>query len=136
MTMSDPVGDMLNRISMAVVAGHSATSVPNSKLKTAIAHILHEEGYIEAFNVVQDGEAHSTLELSIRYTGKRRQRRPIITGIKRVSRPGRRVYSAKSKIPRVLSGLGIAIMSTPKGVMTGRRARRLGVGGEVLCHVW
>ena len=136
MTMSDPVGDMLNRISMAVVAGHSSTSVPNSKLKTAIAHILHEEGYIEAFNVVQDGEAHSTLELSIRYTGKRRQRRPIITGIKRVSRPGRRVYSAKSKIPRVLSGLGIAIMSTPKGVMTGRRARRLGVGGEVLCHVW
>ena len=136
MSMSDPVGDMLNRIRMAVVAGNSSASVPNSKLKIAIARILHEEGYIGAFNVVQDGDVHSTLELSIRYIGERRKRRSIINGIKRVSRPGRRVYSAKRKIPRVLSGLGIAIISTPKGVMTGRRARRLGVGGEVLCHVW
>ena len=134
--MSDPVGDMLNRIRTAVVAGHVSTSVPNSKLKTEIARILQEEGYLEAFDVVQDGDAHSTLELSIRYVGERRKRRPIITGIKRVSRPGRRVYAPKRKIPRVLSGMGITIMSTPKGVMTGRRARRLGVGGEVLCHVW
>ena len=136
MSMSDPVGDMLNRIRTAVVAGHVSTSVPNSKLKTEIARILQEEGYLEAFDVVQDGDAHSTLELSIRYVGERRKRRPVITGIKRVSRPGRRVYTARRKIPRVLSGLGVAIISTPKGVMTGRRARRLGVGGEVLCHVW
>ncbi len=136
MSMSDPVGDMLNRIRTAVVAGHSSASVPNSKLKTAIARILQEEGYIDGLDVLQDGEVHSTLELSIRYVGERRKRRPIITGIKRVSRPGRRVYAAKRKIPRVLSGMGITIMSTPKGVMTGRRARRLGVGGEVLCHVW
>jgi len=136
MSMSDPVGDMLNRIRTAVMAGYSSASVPNSKLKTEIARILQEEGYIEVFDVVQDGGPHSTLELSIRYTGERLERRPIITGIKRVSRPGRRVYVAKRKIPRVLSGLGITIMSTPKGVMTGRRARRLGVGGEVLCHVW
>ncbi len=136
MSMSDPVGDMLNRIRTAVVAGQSSASVPNSKLKTAIARILQEEGYIDGLDVLQDGEVHSTLELSIRYVGERRKRRPIITGIKRVSRPGRRVYAAKRKIPRVLSGMGITIMSTPKGVMTGRRARRLGVGGEVLCHVW
>ena len=133
--MSDPVGDMLNRIRNAVTARHLSTSVPNSKLKTAIARILQEEGYIASFDV-DDGGAYSTLELSIRYVGERRKRRPIISGIKRVSRPGRRVYAARRKIPRVLSGLGIAIMSTPKGVMTGRRARRLGVGGEVLCHVW
>ena len=134
--MSDPVGDMLNRIRTAVMAGHLSVSAPNSKLKTEIARILQEEGYIDAFDVVQDGGVQSTLELSITYTGERRKRRPNITGIKRVSRPGRRVYVARRKIPRVLSGLGIAIMSTPKGVMTGRRARRLGVGGEVLCHVW
>lgn len=136
MTMSDPVGDMLNRIRTAVVAGHSSAQVPNSKLKVAIARILQAEGYIDAFDVLQDGEVHSTLELSIRYTGERRKRRSIINGIKRVSKPGRRVYAAKYKVPWVLSGLGIAIMSTPKGVMTGRQARRLGVGGEVLCHVW
>ena len=136
MSMSDPVGDMLNRIQTAVMAGHLSASVPSSKLKTAIARILHDEGYIESFDVVEDGGVHSTLELSIRYVGERRKRRPIISGIKRVSRPGRRVYAARRKIPRVLSGLGIAIMSTPKGVMTGRRARGLGVGGEVLCHVW
>ena len=136
MSMSDPVGDMLNRISTAVAAGHLSTSVPSSKLKTAIARILQEEGYIDAFDVIQGDESCSTLQLNIRYIGERRKRRPIITGIKRVSRPGRRVYTPKRKIPRVLSGLGIAIVSTPKGVMTGRRARRLGVGGEVLCHVW
>ena len=136
MSMSDPVGDMLNRISTAVTAGLSSTSVPNSKLKIEIARIMQEEGYIEGFDLIEAGEAYSTLELSIRYVGERRKRRPVITGIKRVSRPGRRVYAPKRKIPRVLSGLGIAIMSTPKGVMTGRRARRLGVGGEVLCRVW
>jgi small subunit ribosomal protein S8 len=136
MSMSDPVGDMLNRIRTAVIAGHLSASVPNSKSKTAIARILQDEGYIESFDVVEDGGAHSTLELSIRYVGERRKRRPIISGIKRVSKPGRRVYAARRKTPRVLSGLGISIMSTSKGVMTGRRARRLGVGGEVLCHVW
>ena len=136
MSMSDPVGDMLNRISTAVTAGLSSTSVPNSKLKTAIARILQEEGYIKAFEVIQTEESYSTLELSMHYVSERRKLRPIISGIKRVSRPGRRVYTPVRKIPRVLSGLGIAIMSTPKGVMTGSRARRLGVGGEVLCHVW
>ena len=127
---------MLNRIRTALVAGHISTTVPNSKVKVSIARILQDEGYIDGFDIVNKGSVHSSIELSIRYVGQRLERRPVIRGIKRVSKPGQRVYTGRSRIPRVLSGIGIAIMSTPKGVMTGRRARRLGVGGEVLCHIW
>ena len=127
---------MLNRIRTALVAGHISTTVPNSKVKVSIARILQDEGYIDGFDIVNKGSVHSSIELSIRYVGQRLERRPVIRGIKRVSKPGQRVYTGRRRIPRVLSGIGIAIMSTPKGVMTGRRARRLGVGGEVLCHIW
>ena len=106
-------------------------------MKAAIAKILKEEGYIAGFEVV-DGErpGHKILRIRLKYLGERRDRRPVITNLERVSRPGRRVYTGKQEIPWVLSGMGIAILSTPKGVMTGQRARQLGVGGEILCKVW
>jgi small subunit ribosomal protein S8 len=111
--------------------------MPSSKLKVEIARILKEEGYIEGFEVV-DGErpGQKTLRVRIKYVGERRQRTPVITGLERVSRPGRRIYTKKQDIPWVLSGIGIAILSTPKGIMTGQKARALGVGGEILCKVW
>ncbi len=136
MTISDPIGDMLNRVRTALVAERISATVPNSKIKVSIARILQDEGYINGFDIVNEGSVHSSIELSIRYVGQRLERRPVIRGIKRVSKPGQRVYAGRRGIPRVLSGIGIAIMSTPKGVMTGRRARKLGVGGEVLCHIW
>jgi small subunit ribosomal protein S8 len=137
MTVSDPIADMLTRIRNAVIAGHTTVALPNSKLKTSIAKILKEEGYISGYEVV-DGQTpvHKILRIRLKYVGERRQRRPVITGVERISRPGRRVYSGKKDIPWVLSGMGISIISTPKGVMTGQRARQLGVGGEVLCQVW
>ncbi|MGC8857403.1 MAG: 30S ribosomal protein S8, partial [Anaerolineae bacterium] len=102
-----------------------------------IAKILKEEGFLESFEVV-DGErpTQKILRLKIKYVGERRQRRPVISGLERVSKPGRRIYAKKNEIPWVLSGIGVAILSTPKGVMTGARARQLGVGGEILCKVW
>jgi small subunit ribosomal protein S8 len=111
--------------------------MPNSKLKMAIAKILKEEGFLAGFEVV-DGkvEGQKVLRVRLKYVGERRERQPVITGLQRVSRPGRRVYTGKKEIPFVLSGMGVAIVSTPKGVMTGQRARQLGVGGEVLCKVW
>jgi len=111
--------------------------LPSSKLKVAIAKILKEEGYIGGYEVV-DGKivGQKMLRLRLKYVGERRERRPVITGLERVSRPGRRIYTGKQEIPWVLSGMGVAIISTPKGVMTGQRARQLGVGGEVLCKVW
>ncbi len=138
MTVSDPIADMLTRIRNAVMVGHSTVALPNSKLKTAIAKILKEEGYISNYEVVDDSNnpAHKVLRIRLKYVGERRNRQPVITGLERVSRPGRRVYTGKRKIPWVLSGMGIAILSTPKGVMTGQRARQLGVGGEVICKVW
>lgn len=137
MTVSDPIADMLTRIRNGMIAEKSMVAMPNSKLKAAVAAIMKEEGFIEGFEVV-DGEtpAHKVLRIELKYVGERRTRRPVITGIERVSRPGRRVYTKKTDIPWVLSGLGIAILSTPKGVMTGQRARQIGVGGEVLCKVW
>ena len=137
MSVNDPIADMLTRIRNGLMAGHSLVAMPNSKIKVEIARILKEEGYIEGFEVV-DGEAPSQkiLRLKLKYVGERRQRQPVITGLQRVSRPGRRVYTHKRDIPWVLSGMGIAILSTPKGVMTGQRARQLGVGGEILCKVW
>jgi small subunit ribosomal protein S8 len=137
MSVSDPISDMLTRIRNAVLVGHSTVAMPSSNMKSAIAKILKEEGYITGYEVV-DGErpGHKVLRIRLKYIGERRERRPVITELERISRPGRRVYTGKQDIPWVLSGMGIAIISTPKGVMTGQRARQLGVGGELLCKVW
>jgi len=137
MTVMDPIADMLTRIRNAVMAGHSTVALPSSKLKLEIAKILKEEGFLEGFEVAEtENSAQKVLRLKIKYVGERRERRPVISGIVRVSKPGRRVYTKKQDIPWVLSGIGVAILSTPKGVMTGARARQLGVGGEILCKVW
>lgn len=141
---SDPIADLLTRIRNAHMAGHNTVSLPSSKMKLSIAQILKQEGFIDDFSVQTDGAegavpghaSHPTLRLALKYVGTRRERRPVISGIERVSSPGRRIYARKQDIPWVLSGMGIAILSTPKGVMTGARARQLGVGGEVLCKVW
>jgi small subunit ribosomal protein S8 len=137
MSFSDPIADMLTRIRNGVMAGHSQVAMPSSKIKVEIAKILNEEGFIENFEVA-DGERANfkVLRLKIKYVGERRGRRSVITGLERVSKPGRRIYTKRQNIPWVLSGIGVAILSTPKGVMTGQRARQLGVGGEILCKVW
>ena len=137
MTVTDPVADMLTRIRNAVMVRHDSVNVPASRMKIAVAKILKEEGFIAGHEVV-DGESptHKVLRMRLRYVGERRNRRPVITGLERVSSPGRRVYTGKRDIPWVLSGMGVAILTTPKGVMTGQRARQLGVGGEILCKVW
>jgi small subunit ribosomal protein S8 len=137
MSVNDPIADMLTRIRNAVMAGHAQVAMPNSKLKVEIARILQDEGFLEAFEVA-DGETapQKMLRLKIKYIGERRERRAVISGLERVSSPGRRIYTKRSTIPWVLSGIGVAILSTPKGVMTGARARQLGVGGEILCKVW
>src|SRR5512143_640366 len=137
MSVSDPIGDMLTRVRNASMIGHSVVVMPSSRLKVSIANILKEEGYIQDYEVTQEeGRAHATLRMWLKYVGDRRHRVSAISGIQRVSKPGCRVYTSKSEVPRVLSGMGIAILSTPKGVITGQQARRLGVGGEVLCQVW
>ncbi|MDW8326886.1 MAG: 30S ribosomal protein S8 [Anaerolineales bacterium] len=134
---SDPIADMLTRIRNALMAGHATVSMPSSKLKLAIARILKEEGFIEDYQVLTtEGKVQPSLRLVLKYVGQRREKRPVITGLERVSKPGRRIYTRKNEIPWVLSGMGIAILSTPRGVMTGAKARKLGVGGEVLCKVW
>jgi small subunit ribosomal protein S8 len=133
----DPIADMLTRIRNAVMAGHSTVALPSSKLKLEIAKILKDEGFLEGFEVAEtENSVQKVLRLKIKYVGERRERRPVISGIERVSKPGRRIYTKKQDIPWVLSGIGVAILSTPKGVMTGARARQLGVGGEILCKVW
>lgn len=137
MYVNDPIADMLTRLRNAIMAGHSSVAIPTSNIKVAIAKILKEEGYVSGFDVVE-GElaAQKVLRIRLKYVGERRERRSVITGLERISRPGRRVYAGKREIPWVLSGMGVAILSTPKGVMTGQRARQLGVGGEVICKVW
>lgn len=137
MSVNDPIADMLTRVRNAVMAGQSQIAMPSSKIKAEIAKILKDEGFLEGFEVV-DGEKASfkVLRLKIKYIGERRERKPVLSGIERISTPGRRIYTNKKEIPWVLSGLGVAIISTPKGVMTGARARQLGVGGEILCKVW
>jgi small subunit ribosomal protein S8 len=128
---------MLTRIRNAAMAGHPAIAMPSSKLKLSIARILQDEGFLEGLDEVPaEGKPGQVLRMRLKYVGERRERRPVLSGLKRVSRPGRRVYVGKAEIPWVRSGLGVAILSTPKGVMTGSRARQLGVGGEVLCQVW
>ena len=132
--VNDPIADMLTRIRNGLMVGHASVAVPFSGLKVEMARILKEEGYIEDYSVGEGPKASITVQL--KYFGKRRVRRPVISGIQRVSSPGRRVYAGKREIPWVLSGMGIAIMSTPKGLMTGAQARREGVGGEVVAYVW
>ncbi|MGH2605846.1 MAG: 30S ribosomal protein S8 [Anaerolineales bacterium] len=137
MSVTDPIGDMLTRIRNAIMAGHAAVSLPSSKIKVAIARILQEEGFLESFEeAAAEERPGQVLRLKLKYVGERRARRAVINGLQRVSRPGRRIYRARREIPWVRSGMGVAILSTPKGVMTGTRARQLGVGGEVLCQVW
>ncbi len=137
MSVNDPIADMLTRIRNAVLSGHAQVAMPSSNIKVEIAKILKEEGFLDGYEVV-DGEKPTakTLRLKIKYIGERRERKPVIAGLERVSKPGRRIYTRKQDIPWVLSGLGVAILSTPKGVMTGVRARQLNVGGEILCKVW
>jgi small subunit ribosomal protein S8 len=135
--VTDPIADMLTRMRNATMVGHATTSVPYSKMKGAIAQILKDEGFIEDFDVAEEpGSVSKMIRVKLKYVGVRREKRAVMTGMDRVSRPGRRVYVSKSDIPWVLSGMGVAILSTPKGVMTGQRARALGVGGELLCQVW
>ena len=135
MTMTDPIADMLTRVRNAIMVGHRYAVVPGSKMKLAIAKILRDEGFIENYNVTKD-RPQPMIRIWLKYAGDKKDRRSVITGLKRVSKPGRRVYAGKKEIPWVLSGMGIAVLSTSRGIMTGKKARRLGVGGEVLCHIW
>ena len=130
MSMSDPIADLLTRIRNAQMVGKSTVVVPSSKVKVAIAQVLKDEGYIDGFQVKADGRK-SELEITLKYYAGR----PVIERIERVSRPGLRVYKGCEKLPQVMNGLGVAIVTTPKGVMTDRKARAAGVGGEVLCYV-
>lgn len=132
--LSDPIADMFTRIRNGLMVGKESVDMPATNLKKAIADILKREGYIEDFGVEEGPKP--TLSVTLKYYGRRRQRRAVISGIERISKPGRRVYVPKSEIPYVRSGMGIAILSTPKGLMTGQQARREGIGGEVLGYVW
>ena len=135
MTMTDPIADMLTRVRNSIMVSHSYVVVPGSKMKLAIAKILRDEGFIENYNVTKD-RPQPMIRIWLKYAGDKKDRRSVITGLKRVSKPGRRVYAGKKDIPWVLSGMGIAVLSTSRGSMTGKKARRLGIGGEVLCHIW
>ncbi len=132
---SDPIADMLTRIRNALMVGNPTCEIPTSKIKVEIARILKEEGYIEDFSV-GDEKPFSSITIQLKYHGARRERKPVITHIQRVSKPGRRVYRGRTDMPRVMSGIGIAIVTTPMGVMTAQQARRQRIGGEVLCYVW
>ena len=135
MSMSDPIADMLTRMRNGIVRKHSSVSMPASKSKKAIAEVLKEQGYIEGFEELENSP-QNVLRVDLKYVGDRRSQKSVITALERVSRPGRRVYVDKKSIPWVLNGMGIAVVTTSQGVMTGQQARRLGVGGEVLCKVW
>jgi small subunit ribosomal protein S8 len=132
---NDPIGDMLTRIRNALMARKRNTVVPRSSIKIEIARILKDEGYIEDYSVGEESPI-PMITITLKYYGSRRERRSVITAIQRVSKPGRRVYRKRSELPIVLSGTGIAIITTPRGVMTAQKARQEGVGGEVLCYVW
>ena len=132
--MTDPVADMLTRVRNANIAMHDDVRMPSSKLKEALAAVLQKEGYIDGFTVADDpSRPGRVLTITMKYTAERKR---TISGIRRVSKPGLRIYRKADKIPRVLGGLGVAVLSTSKGLMTDREARRAGVGGEVLCYVW
>ena len=131
--MSDPIADMLTRIRNANTAKHDTVDIPASKMKVAIADILYNEGYIAKYEIVEDG-AFSTIRVTLKYGADKNEK--VISGLKRISKPGLRVYASKEELPKVLGGLGIAIISTNKGVITDKEARAQGVGGEVLAFVW
>jgi small subunit ribosomal protein S8 len=133
MNISDPIADMLTRIRNATMARHSQVAMPSSKMREEIAKILKEEGFIQDYEILP-GKFPSLL-IHLKYTRERRAR-PVITGLNRISKPGRRTYVGHQDIPRVRSGLGISILSTSKGLMTGEQARRQGIGGEIICYVW
>lgn len=132
MTVTDPIADMLTRIRNAVMVRHDSVLIPSSRMKLAIAKILKEEGFINDYEVVK-GKTHKVIKIHLKYDDKNQT---VLSGLDRVSKPGLRVYAGRGEIPRVYGGLGIAIISTSKGVMTGQQAWRQGIGGEVLCHVW
>jgi small subunit ribosomal protein S8 len=135
MTMSDPVADMLTRVRNANSARHNSVTLPVSKMKVAIASVLKDEGFISGYAVTgEPDKPQQDIKLNLVYQGTKKT--PIINGLRRISKPGLRVYVQSREIPRVLGGLGIAILSTPKGVMTGQEARRQQTGGEVICYVW
>ena len=133
MTHSDPIADMLTRIRNANTAKHDTVDVPSSKMKLAIANILLDEGYIKKYDVIEEG-GFKTIHITLKYGADKNEK--IISGIKRISKPGLRVYAGKEDMPKVLGGLGVAIVSTNQGVITDKKARELGVGGEVLAFVW
>ena len=133
MTMTDPVADMLTRLRNANTAMLDDVRIPSSKLKKALAELLREEGYINEFHEEETDKPYKTLVVELKYSPDRER---VISGLKRVSKPGLRVYSKSSEVPRVLGGLGIAVLSTSQGLMTDREARKRRVGGEILCHVW
>ena len=132
MTMTDPVADMLTRIRNANTARHESVDIPASKMKKSIAEILLEEGYIKSFDVVENRQ-QPTIHIEMKY-GQGKER--VITGIKKISKPGLKVYTKAGEVPKVLGGLGIAIISTSNGIVSDKKARELGVGGEVICYVW
>lgn len=133
MSMNDPIADMLTRIRNACMQRHTSVVMPKSKLKMAIADILKQEGFIRDFKIQTNERSFEDLVLDLKYTN---DRQPVITGLKRVSRPGLRIYTKHQDIPRVRGGMGLSILSTPRGVMSGYEAYRQNVGGEVLCYVW
>jgi small subunit ribosomal protein S8 len=132
---NDPIADMLTRIRNALMARQLKVAIPKSKIKVEIARILVEEGYLKDFTVGEEAPV-PLIHINLKYHGPRRERRPVITKLRRISTPGRRVYRKRDELPIVLSGTGIAIVTTPKGVMTSQQARREGVGGEILCYIW
>ena len=133
MSMSDPIADMLTRIRNANSAKHDTVDVPASKMKLSIAEILLKEGYIAKYNVEQDGAAKN-IHITLKYGADKNEK--IISGLKRISKPGLRIYAAADELPKVLGGLGIAVISTSQGIMTDKKARKLGIGGEVMAYVW
>ena len=133
MPVTDPIADILTRIRNAIIVRHRTVSFPASKIKGELARILAEEGFVEGYDTVRPGDPKATIRLRLHYRSKDE---PAITGLKRVSKPGLRVYVGKGEIPRYYGGLGVAVLSTSQGVMTGRQAWREGIGGELLCYVW
>ncbi len=132
MSMTDPIADMLTRMRNAIERRHPIVEIPHSKIKESIAYILRDEGFVQAVEIVPDGDFRK-IRVTLKYT---EERRPVLTHLKRLSTPGRRLYTGANSIPRALGGMGVVIVSTPRGLLTGARARRENVGGELICEVW
>ncbi len=132
MSMTDPIADMLTRMRNAIERRHPIVEIPHSKIKESIAYILRDEGFVQTVEVVPDGDFRK-IRVTLKYT---EERRPVLTHLKRLSTPGRRLYTGANSIPRALGGMGVVIVSTPRGLLTGARARRENVGGELICEVW